>query len=278
MGICRSLHSRRWWSSRPARHVGPWREGVSCCANAAPRPIFWRRSISNKVRRRRAPSLGERSGGSHLAGVWGRLMSDGRSLHGGKVLLVDDDHHYREILRDELSGRGFSVQSFGDGASLLVALDTAADADVVVIDWTPPQTSAIDLLPELRHHGVNLPVVFLAVHALPAHEIMAFDKGAIDFIDKGRGVDVLVRRIKSVVEAFKPAADSWSDNVITSGRLVLRPGVNRAYWDGIDLGLTLGEYNTVHLLVSNVGRYVTYRSIYDRMTFEGFFAGDGADG
>src|ERR1700730_6534908 len=208
----------------------------------------------------------------------GASMSDGRSLHGGKVLLVDDDHHYREILSDELSGRGFSVQSFGDGESLLGALDTAADADVVVIDWTPPQTSAIDLLPELRHHGVNLPVVFLAVHALPAHEIMAFDKGAIDFIDKGRGVDVLVRRIKSVVEAFKPAADSWSDNVIASGRLVLRPGVNRAYWDGIDLGLTLGEYNTVHLLVSNVGRYVTYRSIYDRMTFEGFFAGDGADG
>jgi two-component system response regulator ChvI len=205
-------------------------------------------------------------------------MSDGRSLDGGKVLLVEDDDHYRKLLSGELSDRGFSVQSFGDGASLLGALDTAADADVVVLDWKLPRTSGIDLLPQLRHRGVNLPVVFLTAHALPAHEIMAFDEGAIDFIDKGRGVDVLVRRLKRVVKAFKPAADSWSDNVITSGRLVLRPGVNRAYWDGIDLGLTLGEYNTVHLLVSNVGRYVTYRSIYDRMTFEGFVAGEGADG
>ncbi len=205
-------------------------------------------------------------------------MSDGRSLHGGKILLVEDDHHYREVLSDELSERGFSVQSFGDGASLLGALDTAADADVVVLDWKLPRTSGIDLLPQLRHHGVNLPVVFLTGHALTAYEIMAFDKGAIDFIDKGRGLDVLVKRLKRVIEACKPAADSWSDNVITSGRLVLRPGVNRAYWDGIDLGLTIGEYNTVHLLASNVGRYVTYRSIYDRMTHEGFIAGTGDDG
>jgi two-component system response regulator ChvI len=205
-------------------------------------------------------------------------MSDGRSLHGGKVLLVDDDHHYREVLSDELSERGFSVQSFGDGESLLGALDTAADADVVVLDWKLPKTSGIDLLLQLRHRGVSLPVVFLTGYALSAHEIMAFDKGAIDFIDKGRGLDVLVRRLKGAIKAFKPAADSWSDNVITSGRLVLRPGVNRAYWDGIDLGLTIGEYNTVHLLVSNVGRSVTYRSIYDRMTFEGFVAGDGANG
>src|SRR5580704_8202210 len=207
----------------------------------------------------------------------GASMSDGRSLDGGKVLLVDDDHHYREVLSDELSERGFSVQSFGDGESLLGALDTAADADVV-LDWKLPRTSGIDLLPQLRHRGVNLPVVFLTAYALAGHEILAFERGATDFIDKGRGVDVLVRRLKSVVKAFKPAADSWSDNVITSGRLVLRPGVNRAYWDGIDLGLTIGEYNTIHLLVSNVGRYVTYRSIYDCMTHEGFIAGSGDDG
>ena len=208
----------------------------------------------------------------------GASMSNGGSLHGGKVLLVDDDHHYREVLSDELSERGFSVQSFGDGASLLGALDTAADADVVVLDWKLPKTSGIDLLLQLRHHGVNLPVVFLAAHALPAHEVMAFDEGAIDFIDKGRGLDVLVKRLKRVVEACKPAADSWSDNVIAAGRLVLRPGVSRAYWDEMDLGLTIGEFNTVHLLASNVGRCVTYRSIYDRMTHEGFIAGDGDNG
>jgi two-component system, OmpR family, response regulator ChvI len=62
------------------------------------------------------------------------------------------------------------------------------------------------------------------------------------------------------------------------GKLLLRLDVSRAYWQDLDLGLTLGEYNIVHLLASNVGRYVTYRAIYDRQHYEGFIAGDGADG
>jgi two-component system response regulator ChvI len=62
------------------------------------------------------------------------------------------------------------------------------------------------------------------------------------------------------------------------GKLLLCFDVNRAYWEGVDVGLTLGEYNIVHLLASNAGRYVTYRAIYDRIHYEGFIAGSGADG
>jgi len=62
------------------------------------------------------------------------------------------------------------------------------------------------------------------------------------------------------------------------GKLLLRPSVSRAYWDAADLGLTLGEYNIVRLPASSVGRYVTYRAIYDELHYEGFIAGSGADG
>jgi hypothetical protein len=43
--------------------------------------------------------------------------------------------------------------------------------------------------------------------------------------------------------------------------------VGRAYWDGLDVGFTLVEYNVVHLLSSNAGRLVTYRAIYDRVHY-----------
>jgi two-component system response regulator ChvI len=205
-------------------------------------------------------------------------VAEARKAVAIRILLVEDDQTYREILSKELSARGFVVQSFGDGASLLGSLDTPVDADVIILDWSLPKPSGIDLLPQLRRHGVNLPVVFLTGRALPAHESLAFDRGATDFIDKARGVEVLVRRLKCAVGAGKPVADLQIDNRIMCGKLVLRPDVSRAYWDEIDLGLTIGEYNTVHLLASNVGRYVTYRSIYDRMTHEGFIAGSGNDG
>src|SRR5271163_1510659 len=98
-----------------------------------------------------------------------------------RVLLIDDDPTYRATLTDELSKQGFAVQGFEDVASLFAALDTAVDADVIVLHLELPKLSSIDLLVKLRQQGVNVPVVLLTGQALPAHECLAFDKGAIDF-------------------------------------------------------------------------------------------------
>jgi two-component system response regulator ChvI len=114
--------------------------------------------------------------------------------------------------------------------------------------------------------------------ALNAYECMAFDQGAVDFIPKSRDREVLVRRLRSVVELVKLKADLPSQEGLACGKLLLRPQTSRAFWNGVDVGLTLGEYNIVRLLASNVGRYVTYRAIYDRLHYEGFIAGTGDEG
>jgi two-component system response regulator ChvI len=195
-----------------------------------------------------------------------------------RVLLVEDDQIYRDSLSNELSKHGFAVHGFADGASLLRALDSAIDADIIILDWGLPKTLGIDLLPQLRRHGVTLPVVFLSGRTMPANESLAFDRGAIDFIDKARGVEVLVRRLRRVVKASNRTEQLQTDRSMICGNLLLRPDVSRAYWKDTDLDLTLGENNIVHLLVSNVGKYITYRAVYDRLRHEGFIAGDGPDG
>src|SRR5712692_3841160 len=178
-----------------------------------------------------------------------------------RVLLVEDDEDYREIVGSELSWHGFVVRSFADGASLLGSLDTAAEADVIILDWRLPNISGIDLLPQLRQRGVSLPVVFLTSHADPAYEKLAFDRGALDFVDKARGVEILARRLKLAAKSGKPAADP--EKLIVCGKLVLSPSASRAYWNEVDVGLTVSEYDIVHFLASNVGRYQAYRTIYD---------------
>jgi two-component system, OmpR family, response regulator ChvI len=195
-----------------------------------------------------------------------------------RVLFVEDDENYRAIVGDELSYHGFAVHGFADGDSLLGALDRAVDADVIILDWALPDTSGIDLLPQLRRHGVNLPVVFLTSHSEPAHEQLALERGALDFIDKMRGVDILVRRLRLVAAARKVESDLPPEEHLICGSLVLGPTGHRAYWNAIDVGLTVTEYDVVHVLVSNAGRYLTYREIYDRMHYTGFIAGLGDEG
>ena len=196
-----------------------------------------------------------------------------------RVLFVEDDELYREALADELSGHGFTIESFADAASLVVRLDGTADFDVILLDWSLPHMSGIDLLSQLRRRGIDLPVVFLTGHSLASNETLAFERGAIDFIDKTRGGEVVVRRLRLVVDSTRPAAsDLQPDERVVCGKLVLRPAIGRACWVDIDVGLTIGEYNIVHLLASNVGRYLSYRALYDHMHYEGFIAGSGDDG
>jgi two-component system response regulator ChvI len=210
----------------------------------------------------------------------------------GRVVLAESDQCYREMLTGELLRQGFVVHAFTDGASLLGSLATAVDSDLAVLDWDLPRMSGIKLMGELRRQNVNLPVVFLTGtfipsdehcvlaprEALNAYEYAAFDQGAVDFIPKSRDRGILVRRLRRAVELVKLNADLPSQEGLACGKLLLRPQTSRAFWNGVDVGITLGEYKLVHLLASNAGSFVTYRSLYDRLHFQGFIAGTGDDG
>jgi two-component system response regulator ChvI len=204
-----------------------------------------------------------------------------------RVLLIEDGAIDRGLLAQELSQQGFAVQTV---TSLAGAPDALGDADVIVLCGRA-DGSSIDLLFKQRRQAVGVPIVLLTDKALPAHECLALDKGAVDVICKSRGSEVLARRLKGVVKSFRRTDQLRPDGCMAEagqvvaqaqsmicGNLLSRSDVSRAYWKDADLGLTLGEYNILHLLASNVGRFVTYRAIYDRLHYEGFIAGSGADG
>src|SRR3981081_3358734 len=171
-----------------------------------------------------------------------------------RVLLIDEDPIDRGFLTDVLSTQGFAVRRF-NVASLLGAPDAARDADVIILHCDRPKRSGIELLVKLRRLGVNVPVVLLTGEALPSHECLALDKGAVDVIRKSRGSEVLGRRLKGAVKASNCTDQPRSGGPMICGKLLLRPDVSRVYWNDVDLSLTLGEYNIVHLLASKVGRY-----------------------
>jgi two-component system, OmpR family, response regulator ChvI len=140
-----------------------------------------------------------------------------------RVVLVESDQYYREVLTVVLLSQGFVVYAFVDGASLLGSVATAVDADLAVLDWNLSEMPGPELLAQLRNHGVNLPVVFLTGkviaaneherylpaprEALDAYECMAFDQGAVDFIAKSRDRQVFIRRLRRLAELARPKAE-----------------------------------------------------------------------
>jgi two-component system response regulator ChvI len=195
-----------------------------------------------------------------------------------RLVFVEDDSAFREAATAELEDLGFEIESFAHGAELLDAFASGTSADVVVLDWNLPALSGIDLIPRLRRAGVLLPVVLLTGRSTPNLENLALDHGALDFVDKTRGLPILAKRIRLILDSARKPPVIRAEETLAVGPLELKLRVCRALWDGADVGLTLTEYKFVHLLVTHLGDHLTYRAVYDTMHHAGFIAGSGEDG
>lgn len=189
------------------------------------------------------------------------------------VALVDDDALYCEVIARDLGDRGFVVHNFHDGQTFLDAVQQGLAVRVVLLDWTLPTMSGLAVLRTLRARGIAIPVVFLTGRCRTEYELAALRSGAIDFVDKARGIEVLAPRLRRLV-----ACRCERPEPVCQGDLVLHPAMRRAQWRGHDVGLTLTEYKVVSRLVANSGEPVTFRAIYDEMYYEGFHGGCGARG
>ena len=147
-----------------------------------------------------------------------------------QVALVDDDDLYREAVAADLADRGFAVFGFADGRSFFDALHNGLEAQVVLLDWTLPEETGLDLLNTLREGGLQVPVVFLTGVSLAERELQAFNSGAVDFIDKLRGIDVLVQRLRLIVEGERKLPANGAPKPLRYGNLTLLPDAARARW------------------------------------------------
>jgi two-component system response regulator ChvI len=197
------------------------------------------------------------------------------------VVLVDDDALYRETLSADLADRGFAVSGFADAPSFLAALGNGIAPQVALLDWALPEMSGFELMGVLRERGIGLPVVFLTGYSFVERELRALDRGAVDFVDKARGTEVLARRLRVIIEAQRvvvPAASTTTLEAEHHGELSLHPATGRALWRQLDVGLTITEHKLVVLLVSRKGEPQTYRALYDAAHYAGFVAGSGEQG
>jgi two-component system, OmpR family, response regulator ChvI len=180
-----------------------------------------------------------------------------------RIVLVEDDTLFRELVETELGIQGFGVLAFSDAESLLAAGDVASSADAIVLDWQLPGLSGFELLAELQRRGIDNPVIFLTAYPLLENEQRAFLAGATDFIDKTRGFGILVRRLNLVVNAAPGVR--VQRRLERHGRLLLNPVEGRAFWDDVDVALTLGEYRIVELLAQRSPAPATYREIHEQI-------------
>lgn len=91
-----------------------------------------------------------------------------------KILIVEDDIKYRELLTNRLTMEQFAVLTASNGDEALSVLQTTPDIDLIILDIVMPHTDGVTFLYNVKQNVKGMiPVVILSNltdTALPADE------------------------------------------------------------------------------------------------------------
>jgi len=120
-----------------------------------------------------------------------------------EVWIADDDQAIRFVLHEALRDSGIDVREFGDGQSLLDALDHARP-NVVVSDVRMPGTDGLELLEELNQRGIQAPVIVISAFTDVASTVAAYRNGAFDYLPKPFDLDQMVAAVERALAETGP--------------------------------------------------------------------------
>ncbi|MCY0863609.1 MAG: response regulator transcription factor [Sulfobacillus sp.] len=184
-------------------------------------------------------------------------------VRSGRVLLVDDDAHIRELCRMYLEHAGFEVLEAGDGPTALTQVEQHP-VDVMVLDLMLPEMDGFQVLAEVRRRETWLPVIMLTALGDEEDRIMGLDQGADDYLIKPFSPRELVSRVRAVLRrAFLAPADE--------GKLLRHPGLivdvaQRRVQAGDEvLNLTPREFDLLYFLASHPKQVFSREHLLDRV-------------
>ncbi len=113
-----------------------------------------------------------------------------------KVLLVDDEEEFLEVLGERLRRRGLEVRTATNGLDAIrLARDETFDA--VVLDLAMPGMDGLQTLRELLDVQPRLQVMILSGRATVQTATEAVQLGAVDILEKPADIDVLMEHIRT---------------------------------------------------------------------------------
>jgi len=120
-----------------------------------------------------------------------------------KVLLVDDEVDFVDVLADRLEARGLRVFKANSGTEALsIAKDRMLDA--IVLDMAMPGMDGLETLEGLLEINPDLQVILLTGRATLEQAATAIRIGALDLLEKPADIDTLVSKIEMA------ASKRWS--------------------------------------------------------------------
>jgi two-component system, OmpR family, response regulator ResD len=166
------------------------------------------------------------------------------------IVIVEDDQTLASIVVSYLERAGHSVRRAGTGPAGL-ALIAEGVPDLVLLDVMLPELDGLELCRRLRARYPDLPVIMLTALGEVDDRIAGLQVGADDYVTKPFSPRELVLRVDALLR--RAGAVSRSGRPIRVGGIALDPTARRATRNGVELSLTVREFDLLAYLFAHPG-------------------------
>jgi len=129
---------------------------------------------------------------------------------GQKILLVEDDQNFGDVLKSYLEMNDFDITLATDGEMGFQKF-LEGDFDVCIFDVMMPKKDGFTLAKEVREKDRDVPIIFLTAKTLKEDVLQGFKIGADDYITKPFNSEELLLRLQAILRRSQASPDPKED-------------------------------------------------------------------
>ena len=176
------------------------------------------------------------------------------------ILIADDEKRITGLLSDFFKSADFDTLCAHDGLEALKIFENNPHISLCIIDIMMPEMDGWELTKKIREKS-GVPIIILSARSEDFDLLEGFDSGADEYVTKPFSPAVLVKRAQALIRRTEgePSPDT-SPKGLTVNR-----DAYTATLDGVNLDLTLKEFNLLLILEDNKGRVLTREQLLDNV-------------
>jgi two-component system response regulator RegX3 len=180
-----------------------------------------------------------------------------------RILVVDDEPTFIDVLTIRLEAEGYEVVTAVDGFEALERFRTTRP-DLILLDLMLPRVSGVDVCRDIRGSS-SVPIIMVTAKSSEVDVVVGLEVGADDYITKPYRIGELLARIRATLRRVEESKQNTSSEVLELGGVTLDAERHEVTVDGAEVMMPLKEFDLLEILMSNAGRVVTREILFDRV-------------
>ena len=167
-----------------------------------------------------------------------------------KILLVEDDRDFSDVVCAYLKNEGFAVtQAFGGNEA--IEKSTQAEPHLILLDIMLPEMDGIEICRKIRSTS-HAPIIMISAKNTDQDKLMSLGMGADDYMTKPFSLPELAARIRAHLRRYSDYGKGQEKR--TYGSLTIDSKAYSALIDNKPVNLTSKEFHLLDFLSANPGQ------------------------